>query len=93
MISIGNFSRQNLFAQNISLLNAPISINITAGEINTFNIFQIVSNPANLESIKKFNIGVFSERKFNLVELSNHMFVLGFSLGKMKLGIIIQKAG
>jgi len=93
MLSIGNFSKQNLFAQNISLLNTPISINNTAGEINTFNIFQIVSNPANLESVQKFNIGVFSERKFNLVELSNHIVVSGFSLGKIKLGMIIQQAG
>ncbi len=84
---------KNLFAQNISLLNTPITMNNTAGEIQFFNIFQIVSNPANLESIKKFNIGAFSERKFNLIELSNHLVVSGFSLGKMKIGIIIRQAG
>jgi hypothetical protein len=93
IISTATFSRQKLFAQNILLLNAPISMNNIAGEINSFNIFQIVSNPANLESIKKFNIGFFSERKYNLVELNNHMVVSGFSLRKIKLGIIIQQAG
>jgi hypothetical protein len=93
MISLVNFYEKKSFAQNISLLNLPISMNNTAGEINSFNIFQLVSNPANLESIKKFNIGVFSERKFNLKELSNHLIVSGFTTGKMKFGIIIQQSG
>jgi len=93
MILCNNFFGTKLFAQNISLLNLPISMSNTAGEINSFNIFQIVSNPANLESIKKINIGAFSERKFNLIELSNHLLVSGFSLGKMKFGIFIHQAG
>lgn len=93
MILVVNLYEKKSFAQNISLMNIPISMNNTAGEINSFNIFQMVSNPANLESIKKFNIGAFSERKFNLKELSNHLIVSGFLLGKMKFGIIIQQAG
>lgn len=86
-------TKKNLFAQNISLFNTPTLMYNTAGEINEFNIFQIVSNPANLNSLKKFNIGVYSERKFNLMELSNHIIVSGFSLGKIKMGLMVQQAG
>jgi len=68
-------------------------MNNIAGENNDFNIFHIVSNPANLNSLKKFNIGVFSERKFNLKELSNHIIVSGFLLGKIKMGLMVQQAG
>ena len=87
------FTKNNLHAQNISFLKTPVLMNNTAGEINGFNIFQIVSNPANLNSLKKFNIGVYSERKFNLIDLSNHIVVSGFSLGKIKMGLIVQQAG
>ena len=93
MTSIFTFSGNKLLAQNMSLMNTPLLMNKTAGEINGFNIFQIVSNPANLESLKKFNIGFYSERKFNLIELSNHTMVSGFSFGKIKMGIIVQQAG
>lgn len=93
MTSTTTLSGNKLLAQNMSLMSTPLLMNKTAGEINDFNIFHIVSNPANLESLKKFNIGFYSERKFNLIELSNHLVVSGFSFGKMKFGIIIQQAG
>ena len=85
--------RNYLYAQNASLINTPNLMNNTAGEINEFNIFHIVSNPANLNSLKKFNIGVYGERKFNLVELSNYIIVSGFSFGKIKMGLLVQKSG
>ena len=93
LFSVLAFPKNNLCAQNNSLFNTPNLMNNTAGEINGFNIFHIVSNPANLNSLKKFNIGVYSERKFNLIELSNHLIVSGFSLGKIKMGLVLQQAG
>ena len=93
LFSSVSLTENKLCAQNISLLNTPVLMNNTAGEINGFNIFQIVSNPANLNSLKKFNIGVYSERKFNLKELSNHIIVSGFSIGKIKIGLLLQQAG
>lgn len=93
MFSTATLTENNLSAQNVSLLITPILMNNIAGEINGFNIFQIVSNPANLESLKKFNIGFYSERKYNLMELSSHTLVSGFSLGKIKMGLIVQQAG
>ena len=91
--SIFALPKNKLCAQNTSLFNTSYLMNNTAGEINGFTIFQIVSNPANLNSLKKFNIGVYSERKFNLIELSNHLIVSGFSLGKIKMGLMLQQAG
>ncbi|MCX6294327.1 MAG: hypothetical protein NT127_08560 [Sphingobacteriales bacterium] len=93
LLSTATLTEKNLRAQNISLFKTPVLMYNTAGEITGFNIFQIVSNPANLNSLKKFNIGIYSERKFNLMELSNHLIVSGFSLGKIKMGLIIQQAG
>lgn len=93
LISTSILTKNNLCAQNISLFNTPTLMYNTAGEINGFNIFQIVSNSANLNSLKKFNIGVYSERKFNLKELSNHIIVSGFSIGKIKMGLLVQQAG
>lgn len=93
LFSIVALLKNNLCAQNISLFNTPNLMNNTAGEINGFNIFHILSNPANLNSLKKFNIGIYSERKFNLIELSNHLIVSGFSLGKIKMGLMLQQAG
>jgi hypothetical protein len=93
LFALPYFIKNNLHAQNVSILKTPILMNNTAGEMNWFNIFQIVSNPANLNSLKKFNIGVYSERKFNLLELSNHCLAIGFLLGKIKMGLIIQQAG
>lgn len=93
MISASISANNNLCAQNISLFTTPTLMYNTAGEINGFNIIQIVSNPANLNSLKQFNIGVYSERKFNLKELSNHIIVSGFSIGKIKMGILVQHAG
>ncbi len=93
LFSIVALLKNNLCAQNTSLFNTPNLMNNTAGEINGFNIFHIVSNPANLNSLKKFNIGVYSERKFNLIEMSNHLIVSGFSLGKIKMGLMLQQAG
>jgi len=93
MTSTTILSGNQLFAQNMSLMTTPLLMNKTAGEINSFNIFQIVSNPANLESLKKFNIGFYSERKFNLMEMSNHIMVSGFSFGEIKMGLIVRQAG
>jgi hypothetical protein len=93
MTTTANFSGNKLLAQNMSLMSTPLLMNNTAGEINGFNIFQIVSNPANLESLKKFNIGFYSERKYNLMELSNHIMVSGFSFGEIKMGLFVQQAG
>jgi hypothetical protein len=93
MTSTVTLSGNKLFAQNLSLMRTPLLMYNTAGEINAFNIFQIVSNPANIGSLKKFNIGFYSERKFNLMELSTHTMVSGFSLGKIKMGLIVQQAG
>ena len=93
LLSTVTLTEKNLRAQNISLFKTPVLMYNTAGEITEFNIFQIVSNPANLNSLKKFNIGVYSERKFNLKELSNHIIVSGFSIGKIKMGLLVQQAG
>jgi len=93
MISFWTISMDKMIAQNLTLLSTPITLNTTAGEINSANIFYVVSNPANLESVKNFGLGFYSERKFGLFELSNHILVSGFSLGKMKFGFIVQQAG
>ncbi len=93
LFSIVALPKNKLCAQNITLFNTPKLMNNIAGEINGFNIFHIVSNPANLNVLKKFNIGIYSERKFNLIELSNHLIVSGFSLGRIKMGLMVQQSG
>lgn len=93
LFSIVALLKNNVCAQNTSLFNTHNLMNNTAGEINGFNIFHIVSNPANLNLLKKFNIGIYGERKFNLIELNNHLIVSGFSLGKIKMGLMLQQAG